>query len=45
MSFWEANYAEKPAFALNEFHGRSDPKRCSQKLERASLYRELMGAS
>ena len=38
MSFWEANYAEKPAFALNEFLAEV-AKRCSQKLERASLYR------
>jgi hypothetical protein len=41
MSFWEANYAEKPAFALNEFLAEV-AKRCSQKLERASLYRELI---
>lgn len=41
LSFWEANYAEKPAFALNEFLGEV-AKRCSQKLERASLYRELI---
>jgi hypothetical protein len=42
LSFWEANYAEKPPFALNEFLGEV-VKRCSQKLERASLYRELIG--
>ncbi len=41
LSFWEANYAEKPAFALNEFLAEV-AKRCSQKLERASLYRELI---
>ena len=41
MSFWEAHYAEKPAFALNEFLAEV-AKRCSQKLERASLYRELI---
>ena len=41
MSFWEAHYAEKPAFALNEFLAEV-AKRCSHKLERASLYRELI---
>ena len=41
LSFWEANYSEKPSFALNEFLGEV-AKRCSQKLERASLYRELI---
>jgi len=41
LSFWEANYAEKPSFALNEFLGEV-VKRCSHKLERASLYRELI---
>ena len=41
LSFWEANYAEKPAFALNEFLGEV-AKRCSSQLERASLYRELI---
>jgi hypothetical protein len=41
LSFWEANYAEKPAFALNEFLGEV-VKRCSHKLERANLYRELI---
>jgi len=41
LSFWEANYAEKPAFALNEFLGEV-AKRCSNQLERASLYRELI---
>lgn len=42
LSFWEAHYAEKPAFALNEFLAEV-ARRCSQKLERASLYRELLG--
>lgn len=41
LSFWEANYAEKPPFALNEFLGEV-AKRCSNQLERASLYRELI---
>ena len=41
LSFWEANYAEKPAFALNEFLGEV-VKRCNHKLERANLYRELI---
>ncbi|MBF7730171.1 hypothetical protein [Pseudomonas sp. N040] len=42
LSYWEAHYAEKPAFALNEFLAEV-ARRCSQKLERASLYRELLG--
>ena len=42
LSYWEAHYAEKPAFALNEFLGEV-VKRCDHKLERASLYRELIG--
>lgn len=41
LSYWEANYAEKPPFALNEFLGEV-VKRCSHKLERANLYRELI---
>jgi hypothetical protein len=42
LSFWEANYADKPAFALNDFIAEV-VRRCSHKLERASLYRELIG--
>lgn len=41
LSFWEAHYAQKPAFALNEFLAEV-VKRCSVRLERASLYRELI---
>ena len=41
LSLWEANYADKPSFALNEFLGEV-AKRCGRKLERALLYRELI---
>jgi hypothetical protein len=43
LSFWEANYSDKPSFALNDFTAEVI-RRCSQKLERSSLYRELIGA-
>jgi hypothetical protein len=43
LSFWEANYSDKPSFALNDFTVEVI-RRSSHKLERASLYRELMGA-
>ncbi|MFT5781493.1 MAG: hypothetical protein ACI9EB_000859 [Pseudomonas sp.] len=41
LSFWEANYADKPTFALNEFLTEV-VKRCGRKLERGNLYRELI---
>ncbi len=41
LSFWEANYSDKPIFALNEFLAEV-AKRCGRNLERASLYRELI---
>lgn len=43
LSLWEAKYADKPPFALNEFLGEV-AQRSGRKLERARLYRELVGA-
>lgn len=43
LSLWEAKYADKPPFALNEFLAEAG-QRCGRKLERARLYRELVGA-
>lgn len=43
LSLWEAKYADKPPFALNEFLAEV-VERSGRKLERARLYRELVGA-
>lgn len=43
LSLWEAKYADKPPFALNEFLAEV-VQRTERKLERARLYRELVGA-
>lgn len=43
LSLWESKYADKPPFALNEFLGEVI-QRSGRKLERARLYRELVGA-
>ncbi|MEO4047884.1 hypothetical protein AAFN46_12440 [Pseudomonas sp. CAU 1711] len=43
LSLWEAKYADKPPFALNEFLAEA-MQRSGRKLERARLYRELVGA-
>lgn len=43
LSLWEAKYADKPPFALNEFLAEV-AQRSGRKLERARLYRELVGA-
>ncbi|WP_181418732.1 hypothetical protein [Pseudomonas alcaligenes] len=43
LSLWEAKYADKPPFALNEFLAEV-VQRSGRKLERARLYRELVGA-
>lgn len=43
LSLWEAKYADKPPFALNEFLAEV-VQRTGRKLERARLYRELVGA-
>jgi hypothetical protein len=43
LALWEAKYAEKPPFALNEFLAEV-AQRTERKLERAKLYRELVGA-
>lgn len=43
LSLWEAKYSDKPPFALNEFLGEV-VQRSGRKLERARLYRELVGA-
>lgn len=43
LALWENKYAEKPPFALNEFLGEV-VLRTERKLERARLYRELVGA-
>lgn len=43
LSLWEERYAEKPPFALNEFLAEVAAA-SGQRLERAKLYRELVGA-
>ncbi|MCY1287869.1 hypothetical protein D9M68_267660 [compost metagenome] len=43
LSLWEAKYADKPSFALNQFLAEV-AERTGRKLERAKLYRELVGA-
>ncbi|PJE42928.1 MAG: hypothetical protein CUR33_06325 [Pseudomonas sp.] len=43
LALWESKYADKPPFALNEFLGEVAAT-CERKLERAKLYRELVGA-
>lgn len=43
LSLWEDRYAEKPPFALNEFLAEV-AQASGQRLERAKLYRELVGA-
>lgn len=43
LALWEAKYADKPPFALNEFLAEV-AARTEHKLERARLYRELVGA-
>ncbi|MDH0957449.1 hypothetical protein N5C54_06620 [Pseudomonas chengduensis] len=43
LCLWEDRYAEKPPFALNEFLAEVATAR-GQRLERAKLYRELVGA-
>lgn len=43
LSLWEAKYADKPPFALNEFLAEV-VQRTERKFERARLYRELVGA-
>ncbi|MBB2494544.1 hypothetical protein [Aquipseudomonas ullengensis] len=43
LSLWEAKYSDKPPFALNEFLAEV-VQRSGRKLERARLYRELVGA-
>lgn len=43
LALWESKYADKPSFALNEFLGEV-ASATERKLERARLYRELVGA-
>jgi hypothetical protein len=43
LTLWESKYANKPSFALNEFLGEL-ASTTERKLERAKLYRELVGA-
>lgn len=43
LALWENKYADKPPFALNEFLGEV-ASATDRKLERARLYRELVGA-
>lgn len=43
LSLWEAKYSDRPPFALNEFLAEV-AARTERKLERAKLYRELVGA-
>ena len=43
LALWESKYADKPPFALNEFLGEVAAT-TERKLERAKLYRELVGA-
>lgn len=43
LALWESKYAERPPFALNEFLAEV-VLRTERKLERARLYRELVGA-
>lgn len=43
LALWESKYADKPPFALNEFLAEV-VLRTERKLERARLYRELVGA-
>ncbi|MCU1715520.1 hypothetical protein [Pseudomonas sp. 5P_3.1_Bac2] len=43
LALWEAKYADKPPFALNEFLAEV-AQHTERKLERAKLYRELVGA-
>jgi len=43
LCLWEDRYAEKPPFALNEFLAEV-VQASGQRLERARLYRELVGA-
>lgn len=43
LALWENKYADKPPFALNEFLGEV-ASTTERKLERARLYRELVGA-
>lgn len=43
LALWESKYADKPPFALNEFLGEVAAT-SERKLERAKLYRELVGA-
>lgn len=43
LSLWEAKYSGRPPFALNEFLAEV-VQRSGRKLERARLYRELVGA-
>ena len=43
LALWESKYADKPPFALNEFLGEV-ASTTERKLERARLYRELVGA-
>ena len=43
LALWEAKYADKPPFALNEFLAEV-ARNTERKLERAKLYRELVGA-
>jgi hypothetical protein len=43
LTLWEGKYANKPSFALNEFLGEV-ASTTERKLERAKLYRELVGA-
>ena len=43
LCLWEDRYADKPPFALNEFLAEVAAAR-GQRLERAKLYRELVGA-
>lgn len=43
LALWESKYSDKPPFALNEFLAEV-VLRTERKLERARLYRELVGA-
>lgn len=43
LALWESKYTDKPPFALNEFLGEVASV-TERKLERARLYRELVGA-
>jgi hypothetical protein len=43
LALWESKYAEQPPFALNEFLAEV-VLRTERKVERARLYRELVGA-